>query len=417
MKRNLIYFIYPEKCSLLSFNLQRFSHYWNRFNGRKIVCFVTNSWDVGTEDNFHWMFMCLGMLDAEKFVRGIDSNYFIEMLSQVQSTNPDEITFIGNTMGIYPHLVRPVLDLSRWVESSYRTNLEDLSRVESSIRGYPCAGAYKTGSNSSWGYKGHCFWINHERFFEYGLNGTHEMNDYLFHNFSPDQGVDLGGENTRPILGNFSPANVSVVTTCMNRLDFLRQSIETWLSLEFKEIVVVDWSSDKPIREELRGCRVVRVNGETVFNAGLARNTGFKYTTSNHILFMDSDIRIVEPGVIRGLKLERGLFYHGPDVIPPFGTSFISRDDFESVNGYSENMPAYGFEDNDLYLRLEEAGCLRYYYDERFVEHIDHSDDLRSCHRGQEGKSLFDTVKMNRNKEKWGPHCHHREVSCEIYDL
>jgi hypothetical protein len=96
-----------------------------------------------------------------------------------------------------------------------------------------------------------------------------------------------------------------------------------------------------------------------------------------------------------------GRFYHGPHNIPPFGTSLLRADDFRKVNGYSELYRAYGWEDNDLYNRLEASGSQRRLYDDRIVEHLEHSDELRTQYRDQQGKKLHETIWENRTIEPW----------------
>ena len=49
-----------------------------------------------------------------------------------------------------------------------------------------------------------------------------------------------------------SQQGISIVTACMNREDFLVQALPSWLQIEeVNEVVIVDWSSKKPVIESL----------------------------------------------------------------------------------------------------------------------------------------------------------------------
>jgi len=183
------------------------------------------------------------------------------------------------------------------------------------------------------------------------------------------------------IIKNWEPSRVTLVTTCKNRWAFLNRSLPTWLNKGFKEIIVVDWSSDEEIAEQIAHMpagstpvSVVRVEGEEIFNGGMARNTGAKHVKTDYVLFIDSDMTMKDWSLASSLSLVPGKFFHGPHNIPPFGTSLVRMEDFKKVNGYSELYPAYGWEDNDLYNRLEASGLRRCFFDERMVEHIEHDD-------------------------------------------
>ena len=47
-------------------------------------------------------------------------------------------------------------------------------------------------------------------------------------------------------------SKISISTSCMDRNDMLIQTLPTWLLHPVKEIIIVDWSSKKPIVETLK---------------------------------------------------------------------------------------------------------------------------------------------------------------------
>ena len=223
----------------------------------------------------------------------------------------------------------------------------------------------------------------------------------------------------------FAPAT-SLITTCMNREDFLLYSLPTWIGRGFKEIIIVDWSSKIPVVELLQHfakyrdetIKVVRVDDMDHFNAGVARNTGTREATGDYILYTDSDMRQIS---LESVKEIDDCFYHGINKMAPFGTCFMSRKVLDKVNGYTELMPGYGWEDNDLYDRLEEAGIKRRYFKYGFARHIDHDDKMRIKHRGQSGKTLVETLFENTfqrdNWKQWSCEDRQEEVSYFTYIL
>jgi len=199
--------------------------------------------------------------------------------------------------------------------------------------------------------------------------------------------------------------NVSIISTCMNRMEFLYQSLPTWVNKGFKEIIIIDWSSDKLVIEQLEefskydNIKVVRVNDQDHFNAGKARNHGARVASGDYFLFIDSDMKIVN---FDRVVLGEDRYYHGENKMPSFGCCFIPRKAFEAINGYTEFMPGYGWEDNDIYDRLEVAGFERIYLQKGAAYHIDHPDWMRILHRGQNGKDLAGSLQENTfQRDNW----------------
>jgi len=351
--------------------------------------------------------------------RGTENVCFHRMLEMIQSNDPDEVSFFAHAKGTSLEAVQQhdVGELSYWVESMYRNNLSDPEKVDEALRAHPCAGTlkYTIQNDDSWCYAGNFFWFNHGSLFTPGWKeevGT-SVGRYLRSRFPAEQAFNLGDDyaekkKSLALVRNWDPSKVSVVTTCKNRWDFLKRSLPTWLNRGFKEIVIVDWSSDVDVASQVaqlppgsNPVTVVRVEGEEIFNGGMARNTGARLVTNENLLFIDSDMVIKDWAMADAISLVPGRFYHGPHNIPPFGTSLVRVGDFRAVNGYSELYTAYGWEDNDLYNRLEASGLQRCLYDDRMVEHQEHDDELRSQHRDQKGRKLHETVWDNRKLETW----------------
>jgi hypothetical protein len=412
---------------MLALNLYMLSKYRDVFNGRRIVFAVE---EEGLVDQTHlgWMFNDthdirpyeLVMVPAD--LENKESACLSKMLEMVQSSDPDEVSFFAHAKDTSLDVLaqHDVAELSDWVRDMYHNNLSNPSLVDTVMDRHPCAGTFKHVESQplsgGWNYTGNFFWVNHQRLFTKNWKDSigANVNDFLSSKFSSEEAYNFGRDylgklNSSTVVKNWDPSRVTVVTTCKNRWGFLKKSLLTWLNKGFKKIIIVDWDSKvevasklEKLSEGINPITVIRVENEDIFNGGLARNTGARFVTSEYALFIDSDMTIKDWSQAGSISMVPGKFYHGPHNIPPFGTGLVRMDDFQRINGYSELYPSYGWEDNDLYNRLEESGLQRCFFDERMVEHIEHNDELRTRHRDQRGRKLHETIWENRDKiEKW----------------
>jgi hypothetical protein len=176
----------------------------------------------------------------------------------------------------------------------------------------------------------------------------------------------------------------------MNRTDSLRWSLSSWLERpEIDEIVIVDWSSKVPIYEELQGfgdlrLRFVRVEDQTFWCAARCHNVEILMARSEALLRIDSDVRLM-PEFFDKHPLTDGKSFWNLDWQKATcdedrhlaGTIYSKRENFLLVKGYNEHLVAYGYEDDDLYIRLQEAGIVHKQSDRSQLQHLPHSDDSR----------------------------------------
>ena len=183
-------------------------------------------------------------------------------------------------------------------------------------------------------------------------------------------------------------AQATVVVPCFNDGDFLLEAVASVESVGREwplELVIVDDGSADPgtlrvVGEmERKGHRVIRQA-----NAGLgaARNAGFRVATTDFVIPLDADNRLmrgmVEVGLRRAMATPGvGVVYGNAEYfggktglwrMPEFSLrrlvwencmdacAVIRREAWQSVGGYDEGMPVAGLEDWDLWLRLVMAG-------------------------------------------------------------
>lgn len=173
----------------------------------------------------------------------------------------------------------------------------------------------------------------------------------------------------------------------MNRTESLIQALPTWCSLSIlSEIIIVDWSSTIPIQhdERLPNCSTdirikwVRIDNAPRWTLSCAYNVAMTHVTGNWILKVDSDTHL-NPNVIESNPLvEDRRFYCGnwrratASAVHINGVVLAPTLAFQQIGGYNEWIQTYGWDDDDLYERLETAGWHRHDFAENSMYHINH---------------------------------------------
>lgn len=206
---------------------------------------------------------------------------------------------------------------------------------------------------------------------------------------------------------------VSVVTCSMNRNDNLIKAVNTWILHDaIDEIIIVDWSSEAPVTESLaqagiedQRIRVIRVEGESRWVLTWAFNVGFSAAQYTKILKADADITIAEDFFNKN-RLKTKEFITGSWEAAEPGQEHINgffycwAQDLERVGLFNENIQTYGWDDDELYGRLRQAGIFRKIVDVTTIHHLDHDDALRmtSFKTGVAGPSaMVDEFEVNPN--------------------
>lgn len=216
--------------------------------------------------------------------------------------------------------------------------------------------------------------------------------------------------------------NVSVICACKNREAALKISLTSWLNYEeIKEIIIVDWDSDKPIDYLCNldpRVKIIRVPDKKYFNQPQPLNLAAGLASFDYILKLDVDY-VMNPyyNFFENYLIDDNTFVSGKcststeeflsenegtynidkdkmtideiyeycNTYSPYykyltGLLFIKKDNFYKVGGYNENLGRYyAFEDDELYGRLELFGLnhKKMNYDHNFF-HIPHQDSKRT---------------------------------------
>jgi glycosyltransferase involved in cell wall biosynthesis len=194
--------------------------------------------------------------------------------------------------------------------------------------------------------------------------------------------------------------DISLICACKNRKDALRVSLGSWISFKnIKEIIIVDWSSDYPIRDLAKidnRIKIIEVKNKKYFNQPQPLNLAASIATGEYILKVDCDY-IINPYYsffennnyfVDNKSFLCGNCVEGIDPVyttSPFfdylkGFLLVQRKHFIKVGGFNENITkCYAFEDNELYTRLQLLGLTRknIHYDFNLI-HIPHPDKKRT---------------------------------------
>ena len=201
----------------------------------------------------------------------------------------------------------------------------------------------------------------------------------------------MNNPNT-PIKYNLNPFNleieegISLFTAIKNRKDTFIDALETWVvHEEIDEIIIVDWSSDEsliPIIQKYQNGKIFLavVEDQAKWILSQACNLAARLTTKSKLLKMDADVKI-HKGFFEKHQLNPGFFYAGNWSLARDenqkhlnGVAFFYRDDFFRVNGYNEFIKSYGWDDDDLYLRLEQLILKRVDFKLDSLYHIEHGN-------------------------------------------
>jgi len=183
---------------------------------------------------------------------------------------------------------------------------------------------------------------------------------------------------------------ISIVTACMNRNENLMKCMPSWLRLSaVSEIIVVDWGSSKKVEQSLRErgiadnrIKVIRIEDQDTWILSHAFNVGLSQVRRKYILKLDCDILLKDDFLEKNPPCTRK-FYAGnwrvatSDDEKRLNGSFLApTQNIRSIGYYNEEITTYGWDDCDLYQRLEIL-LVRSVFDFTTITHIKQEDDSR----------------------------------------
>ncbi len=178
---------------------------------------------------------------------------------------------------------------------------------------------------------------------------------------------------------------LSLITTCKNRLDHLRQTLPSMVRQSFSEVIVVDYGCEQGtagwVSVNFPGVKLIRVEDDPQFCLARARNIGARHALNDILTFIDADtILNIDLGLWLKDHMHPGQFFVSKDrgVHPDlWGFVVCGKKVFDQVGGYDEAYREWGGEDFDLYERLELLGLKPASVPGESLTPIKHGDGLR----------------------------------------
>ena len=195
----------------------------------------------------------------------------------------------------------------------------------------------------------------------------------------------------------------------MGRHETLKKTAPAWLNVKnVDEIILVDWSSDPPLEPTIRQIpggqriKVIRVNGESNWVLSRAYNLAINATSYTNVIRTDCDYHVAPDFVAvhetlvhssdpsardpsNSADLDSRHFYAGnynlarnENEVHLNGAVYIRRKDFLEIGGYDERIQTYGWDDEDLYKRLDDAGFKKMNISYDHVSHVQHGNSGRA---------------------------------------
>jgi len=178
----------------------------------------------------------------------------------------------------------------------------------------------------------------------------------------------------------------SIFCAIMDRTSILQKTLPTWLNTTVNEIILVDWGqyNIKQYIPKDNKIIIIEVPQKTKWNLSKSFNIGSQYTTKENILKLDVDVMLSSDFFEEHVLTDK-IFYTGSWIKARNsnethlnGIVYIKRNLFMKVNGYNENLNIYGYDDTDLYERLQSIlDIKRLTLNLDKLYHIPHSDKKR----------------------------------------
>ena len=194
----------------------------------------------------------------------------------------------------------------------------------------------------------------------------------------------------------------------MNRNENLRKALKTWIKIkDLNEIIIVDWSSDVSVSETIADIKderikLITVKGQKRWVLSWAYNLAASLVSYDKVLKIDADV-LVDSDFIKTHPLSNDCFYSGNWRIAPDenqkhlnGQMFFLKKDFDQINGFNELVTTYGWDDCDLYERLESLGRERKDIDPKRLHHLEGTDAERTSKQNLEESELDLEIQKNR---------------------
>eukprot|EP00889_Picochlorum_renovo_P006313 jgi/Picre1/33343/NNA_008667.t1 len=207
-----------------------------------------------------------------------------------------------------------------------------------------------------------------------------------------------------------NPENgISIVTACGNKETF-EICLNSWLGVpEVQRIIIVNWGANEESIDAVRRQRkhhknrsiiLINVYTKEPFWLTVAYNIGFDFVEDHEVLFKVDCDTLVD----RYFFTINTIFHVDSDFYSGNWKSAVNENQkhlngiliarkrvISSIGGFDERIKGYGWDDSDIFNRLENFGWKHAYLDMKPLRHLEHSDASR-CMYGSCNSTFFEIV-------------------------
>lgn len=200
---------------------------------------------------------------------------------------------------------------------------------------------------------------------------------------STDQNTNPSSRAAQGQRDESTSALITFVTTCMGRLEVLKQSLPLMLGQTDCKTIVVDFSCPQNcgdwVEDQFSEAHVVRCPGHQVFHRPIAKNSGVFAAQTPWVCLIDADILVADDFSQRLVPLLQPdcFFRRQVDASGTTGTIVLPLQAFQRIGGHDIQIAGWGDEDIDLCDALRFHGLQERFFDSELIRHLDHSDDQR----------------------------------------
>jgi len=220
---------------------------------------------------------------------------------------------------------------------------------------------------------------------------------------------------------------ISFCTTCMNRIEFLKQTIytnleiikffnEKYIDIHQFELSLCNYDSNDGLDEYVKNNLQEYIDNKLLvytksdnheyFNPGHAKNIAHRYSNGDLLVNVDADNILT----FKFIEFLLGLFRNNKNIITSghviegdgssYGRIALTRNNFYKLGGYNENFKTYSYEDDDILERGVEflkLSLIRFPYDT--LKYITH-DNSKRVENFTNKYYDFDIIENNRINKK-----------------
>lgn len=220
---------------------------------------------------------------------------------------------------------------------------------------------------------------------------------------------------------NHKKYEFSAISVTKNRFKALMVSVSSWvLQDSIEEIIVVNWDSDDFQEDLLKSLdnriKTITVCNQKYFNLSKAYNLALDFSTKKYVIKLDADY-IINPYIdlcqyinssystnldscfITGDYAQEALDNNLGFLKYLNGLLICKKEYIINANKYQGNQYGYGYDDEDIYLRIKEKNQLCH---QKLINssnlvpifHIPHLNEYRSMHYKE--KDIEKSHKLNK---------------------